>query len=407
MISEGKRANRGRWLLWLSLAAALPATAGIFKKDPPPPPAAATPVVKEAVEPEAPDAPPAPRAPPMFPDGVPVAVSELPAGLASLSAQGCNACHYTQHDAWQGSAHRSAWISPTFRHAAEAAGDAPVCVSCHLPLATQQQQLVVEYTGGPLTTAKVKPNPSWDATLAQEGVTCAACHVRDGAVIGRRAAPGAPHPVKVSDELGTSAFCATCHQLTWPGADKPFYDTWGEWSASAYAEAGVRCQDCHMPPESGRVTASRSLTHAGHGFDAAHGRGLSVLVRVAPDAATRGEPMEATLLLQNTGAGHAIPTGSPFTRLRVEVALLDAEGEALGEPFVHLIGREVKPDPPYDTVSDTRLMPGDELALPVTLDLPQKGDGGWGVLSVRLLRQGPGGPEDTPFYVQKIPLMVY
>ena len=33
-----------------------------------------------------------------------------------------------------------------------------------------------------------------------EGVTCAACHVREGKVLGTHAIDDAPHPVVVSDE---------------------------------------------------------------------------------------------------------------------------------------------------------------------------------------------------------------
>lgn len=369
----------------------------------PPPP---TPVDLPPPPVQAPE-PAAPTGAPLFPDGLPVVMGELPAGLANISAQGCNGCHYAVHDEWSSSAHRGAWLEQPFRRAVEATGDSPLCLSCHLPIANQQPQVVVEYQGGPLSTAVVRPNRSWDPTLAQEGVTCAACHVRGGAVLSTRPAPKAPHPVAVSAELDSSAMCATCHQLTWTGADKPFYDTYGEWNASAYKAAGIGCQDCHMPPSAGLVTAGHFAAHASHGFGADRARAVSVLVDLDPDAATRGKDFVATIVVQNTGAGHAFPTGSPFKAVRLEALVLDADGKALGKPFTYTMGRSVTPEPPYTTLSDTRLLPGAQQELPVRLPLPQSGKGGRGAFEVRLTQLDAAGKPGAPFLVQRIPLTVY
>lgn len=372
--------------------------------EPLPPPPVEEPVV---VEPVAPAEPPPPPAPPLFPAGVPITLTQLPPGLANVSAQGCNACHYQAHDDWSRSGHRAAWVSPPFRAAMKATGESPLCLSCHLPLTVQQPRLVEEYRGGPLTEAKTRENTAWDPTLQQEGVTCAACHVRDGVVISTRPAPKAPHPVAVSEELGRSETCATCHQLTWQGADKPFYDTYGEWSRSKWAEAGVRCQDCHMPLQGGLVVAGRYEAQASHRFTAEAGRGLSVLLKAQPGGAVRGKPFKGTLTLQNTGAGHAIPTGTPFQALRVEVTLYDEKGKVVGAPFRHDLRREVMSAPPYTTLSDNRLQAGEERVVEVVIDLPQKSGGGAGTLEVRLLEVGVDSTTSVPFSIQRIPIQVY
>ncbi|HJN72488.1 MAG TPA: hypothetical protein QGF58_01025 [Myxococcota bacterium] len=332
----------------------------------------------------------APRAPALFPE-LPVSLDELPEGLHSLSAQGCNACHYEVHDGWAESDHaNSALAIPNA---------SPLCTSCHLPLQSQQSVLLEEYGGGALNTAITKENPHWDATLASEGVTCAACHVREDVVVGTRPAPGAPHPVAVSDELSSSEVCSACHQLTTPGASEPLYDTYGEWSRSQFPAVGVRCQDCHMPPRSGLVTAGRYEAHADHALSSELSRAVSIFL-TTPPVLQRGEPVELDLVITNTGAGHSVPTGSPFVGLRLEVqVVLDADdeetGEALGDPFQHMLQRHVSPDPPYAIGEDTRLHAGASLELTPVLDLPYDGGSGPGAVEVRLVRVAGDGSEEV------------
>ena len=102
-----------RWAIPRNLLLALTVLAGLAfagkglfgKKEAPPP--EPEPVAQPA--PEAPPPPPPEPAPRLFPDGVPVPVQQIPDGLANLSAQGCNGCHYAAHEAWEDSAHADAW----------------------------------------------------------------------------------------------------------------------------------------------------------------------------------------------------------------------------------------------------------------------------------------------------------
>ena len=197
----------------------------------------------------------------LFPDGLPLEGLELPAGLANISAQQCNACHFAVHDAWAESALRSAWAGATFQQALRDASEPGFCQACHLPLVNQHPLLVESFAGGDLASPQHRPNPAWEPSLQAEGVTCAACHLRAGEIIGLRQPASAPHAVRVSADLASPSFCASCHQLSWPQASFPWYDTYGEWYASPYREAGVRCQDCHMPTVAGPVTAGRFAGH--------------------------------------------------------------------------------------------------------------------------------------------------
>ncbi len=361
--------------------------------------------VDEAPAPPAEAAPHAPTAPPLFPDGLPVAVQQTPDGLANLSAQGCNACHVQAHDAWAGTAHATAWQDPHFQAALDGVGGSTACLSCHLPLTNQHPRLAAGYVAGDLARPDLQPNTQWDAGLMSEGVTCAACHVRDGQVLGPRAVSSAPHPVAVSTELSTSAFCASCHQLTWPGADQPFYDTFGEWERSGYAAAGVRCQDCHMAPVAGVAAASSRVVQASHAFATDSARAVSILVDLPAPEFQRGQDYRLQITVQNTGAGHSFPTGSPFKSYRLSVELTGADGKALAPAFTQDIGRRVEDAPPWRTLADNRIVAGGALQVTPVLQVDQKHKAQRATLRVSLLpvREGAIG---EAVVVRSIPVPV-
>jgi nitrate/TMAO reductase-like tetraheme cytochrome c subunit len=345
-------------------------------------------------------APVAPPAPKLFPDGPPVAIQALPPGLHNITAQNCNACHGAVHDDWAASAHAHAGSDPVYREAIARAGNTPACTSCHYPLANQHESLAAGYKDGDLTRPELRDNPSWDPSLMSEGVGCAACHIRDGVVISTRAVTNAPHPVAASSELSDPAFCATCHQLTWPGADKPFYDTYGEWSASAYRTAGIRCQDCHMPAKAGLATASRFAASPSHAMSADPRRALSVLVDIPSASVQRGEGFPVKLRIVNTGAGHSVPTGSPYKAYVIEAELLDADGKKLAPPFQLRLERKIADAPPWATLSDDRIAAGGEKDVETSFAVSQKNKAGRGTLQIRLV------DGDERWVLQEIPLTV-
>lgn len=355
----------------------------------------------------APPAPEAPKepAPKLFADPLPLDVGKVPQGLANLSAQGCNACHFQAHDEWEDSAHAQGWASTAFREAVEAAGT-PACTSCHLPLATQHDQLVT-YDAGDANRPITSPNPRFDATLMTEGVTCAACHVRDGKVVTRHAVDQAPHPTVQSDELRAATLCASCHQLTWPGADKPFYDTYGEWQRSPQAKAGIVCQDCHMGGGAGsRLGADHTIAN-----DPA--RAVSVLIDADALRLVRGgEALPVTVTLQNTGAGHAFPTGTPFRGVRLEVALVGPVGKK-GEigtwpQATHTadLARKLGDTAPWPTLADDRLPAGAERQYSWELALPHEAPAGDWSLRVTLAETVSGKVTGEPFVTRTLPLAV-
>ncbi len=266
-------------------------------------------VVGARAAPGAPSAAP-PDAPALPGGGLQAWRPAPPAGLG-LSAADCGTCHRQKHAAWSASQHAGAWSDPAFQ-ASWRPWPNGWCLNCHLPLAAQQ----VEVLGGEAIPGALHTAARSGGALAAEGVSCAVCHVRDGALV----SAGAPsrlaraaHPIAADPALSGAELCAACHQFPFQNhtprhpfglSDAPLQDTVAEWRGSAAAVAGVGCADCHMP-------------RGAHGFPGGHDlpalrRALSVEVR--PDG-----PSTVAVRLQSQGVGHKLPTGDPFRRLTVQL----------------------------------------------------------------------------------------
>lgn len=340
----------------------------------------------------------------LFPGALPLDPGPLAPGLASASAQACNACHWEAHDGWSGSAHAAAHEDSAFRAAVATVGT-PACQGCHQPLSVQYPALTHFDVGDPNRPLSA-PNPVWDATLAAEGVTCVACHLRDGVILAPRPPRGpAPHPIRVAEQLGASETCAGCHQLSWPGEDKPFYDTWGEWSRSPQAAVGIQCQDCHMAPGAGRDAVPD------HSLDASFGRGLSLHVQPSTDVFVRGGPaLGVTLTARNTGAGHSLPTGSPWGSVRITARWVrevkPGVWEPQGAPFHAELARRFEPTPPYRTLSDTRLAPGQAAEFTWEATLDAKAPAGSWAIEAFAQRHVMGEARDAPVLLRRVPIRV-
>jgi len=370
---------------------------GRQQEQPPPDPAAQQPAPVSVSEP-APEPPPSAPDPAqvlegsLFADGLPLASTELPEGLANATAQACNACHSAVHASWESSAHPLGWQGQRFLQAVADAGQATQCQACHLPLAVQHSSLTREYTGDEASSPQLEANPAWDPSLQREGVTCAACHLREGRIAGPRGSREAPHPTVASPELRSAALCAACHQLSWEGAQLAWYDTYGEWHASPYEQAGLRCQDCHMPQVAGAITTGRFTGHASHALALDTARALSVLLELPSGSITRGTAFEFQLRLQNTGAGHAVPTGPPGKVYTLSAAVVDAAGAELHEPLTVELARKLTSEEPFSLLEDTRIPARGELLFSHQATISQKKAAGPALLRVRISAPHEDGP---------------
>jgi hypothetical protein len=276
---------------------------------------------------------------PIRPQGAPPA--SLAPAQASLSSQQCARCHAKQAREWRTSLHASAaTLGLPAREADHAADGDANCNRCHTPLAEQQ------------------PGPTFDASLRSEGITCAACHVRDWVRRGppRRApsllsAPG--YPLVELPFYERADFCMSCHQLPPRAAvnGKPLLNTYKEWLEGPYMARGIQCQHCHMPNRE-------------HQWLGVHDRDtFRQGIRLDTRASRTAGVVTVAATLANVGAGHYLPTTTtPAAWLKIE--LFDAKGVAIkGAAAEQRIGREVVFDKQWIEKSDTRIAPGASLVM--------------------------------------------
>ena len=158
-----------------------------------------------------------------------------------------------------------------------------------------------------------------------------------------------------------------------------------------------------MPPRAGPATATRFASVASHGFEADLARALSIQVHLAGPDLRRGEPFTATVKLQNTGAGHHVPTGSPFKMYRVSVDVVAPDGKPLAKPQVLDLGRIVEESPPWDTLSDTRIAAGGEVIFTPTFEISQKVKVSSATLRI-IVQRVVGSTTSAPLVERRIPL---
>ncbi|MBZ0237385.1 MAG: c-type cytochrome, partial [Deltaproteobacteria bacterium] len=273
---------------------------------------------------------------------------EAPAALgpvqAALSSKQCGRCHAKQLREWQGSLHAGA-ASPGLMGQVmrlEKPAEVKSCMRCHAPLAEQQPKSAV-----------------LDEALQAEGLTCAACHVRDGVRHGPpdRAPSLLPLPGYPLRELAVyerADFCIGCHQL--PGrlavAGRPLLDTYREWLLGPYMKRGIQCQHCHMP--------NREHTWKGVHDPETFRQGFAI----AASATRRDDGIVSVhARMGNVGAGHYLPT-TPTPAAWLSIELVDAKGKPIPGTFVERrIGRHLRFRKAFEEVEDTRIPPGGHLDL--------------------------------------------
>lgn len=320
----------------------------------------------------------------------PFAGQRVPKGLKSLSAAECGSCHVQIYREWRQSVHAQAWDDPQFRaELAKQPGVSWLCINCHTPLVNQLDSLVVRLEAGDVERPVKRANPRHDAALRDEAITCASCHVRDGAVEGPFGGTKAPHATRLNPALRSAEFCLRCHQALQSYPGKTFvctFDTGSEWKAGPFAAAGTVCQDCHMPPVERALVEGGPVRRVGmHGWIGSHLRKGSetnlalwdslaarrpvgvelradTLVRVGP-----GGVVEWNVRVVNANAGHMLPTGDPERAVIVTLACLAGNGDTLAAEQTRF-GQKWQWWPEPKKLADDRLAPGTERTLTLRLD---------------------------------------
>lgn len=209
-----------------------------------------------------------------------------------LEAAYCLGCHETSHAEWSRGQHAHAWTDPVFQ---EAFDHEPRqwCVNCHAPLESQEAAWRAEGARAP---------------ELQEGINCAACHVRQGEIISIRVGNCDAGVVRARESFGSAEFCAGCHQFNFPTAtnplrysDEPMQNTFAEWQA---AGSKNECHQCH---------------YAGH--ELVGGKNTDRMPNAFYDfSAERDEGATIRLAFRIADRGHILPTGDLYRSIALEAA---------------------------------------------------------------------------------------
>jgi len=291
---------------------------------------------------------------------LPVEVATLPVPLEGLSAEGCAGCHPENYAEWRTSIHRQAWDDPYYQVDRHFDGDQQICLNCHTPFAAQQRERVLGFRDRARWDPILAPNPDFDPALQHEGVTCLGCHldVAAGVLLGPYDDVDAPHPTRrLADP---NQVCFRCHVVENRGWDTHFrIPPCGTVAEIRAAGEPVDCVSCHMAKVARPVavggpvrTGHRHLWRGGH--DPATVRAA---LRVSLTEKARPSPEERAfaLTLTNTGATHALPTGTPDRHLTATFRLLDGSGRVVRER-THRLRRAILWRPFIVDLWDTRLI---------------------------------------------------
>lgn len=314
---------------------------------------------------------------------------KVPAGLDSLKAESCGTCHREIYEEWKSSIHAQAYEDPFFQAYWKKDKNIWVCLNCHTPLENQQPTLIKDIPRGRVEKAIQEPNPHYDPEYQREAITCAACHVRDGVILGPFDDSAAPHPTKFDPNFRTAQICSRCHNVV--SGPAQFYNvgpcgTYAEYEGKFFMkEKGFICQSCHMPEVERPVAKGgpirpgrRHLWRGGHDPEMIK-QAVAVQVQTDPPDPKPGDQTRFILTLINAGAGHKIPTGDPDRHFTVEFTVQDGQGKELAHQ-VDTMGRWILWQPAIVELYDNRLVPLASREYRFAYRLPGPADGSAGLV---------------------------
>lgn len=310
-------------------------------------------------------------------ENVVIALTRLPANdvmpYQPSTATDCASCHFDQFQQWNGSRHAGAGVNPwvldlfsgdgtpggsngyVFRDSHDP-DETGFCATCHTPLADAQNP------GGEMLNEVTLPG-------GLDGVNCLACHqmaeVNDntnglhhlGNTLYRFPDDSSPSlwvwgplddvsfdvmRASYQPQFSESKFCASCHQYNNPDTGAPGQTTYDEWLASPFSNPGPEfrsCQDCHMPAaeEPGSISTlfgqpiRAAEQRRDHSFVGSTPETLDQAVDLSLDTEIDADSLEVRIVVANTGAGHAFPTG---VSIRNAVMVVEASVEGRTLPLV-------------------------------------------------------------------------
>ncbi len=261
---------------------------------------------------------------------------KIPQGLVSLSAEQCGICHKEHYKEWKTSTHAHAWTDMQFQAELKKESSPYLCINCHIPLQNQQKYIVTGLINGDIYQPVEHLNPKFDKNLKQEGINCASCHVRNGAVIGPTGTTKAPHKTIKDTNFLSEKLCIGCHNanaVVTPTLACTF-QTGEEWKAGPYYGKKT-CITCHMLEKNRENVAGfgkrKSHLHyfMGSGIPKVKGEhpkmlnGLAFHLSKLKNNYHKNDSLNFIFKVKNVNAGHRVPTGDPERFFIIKFQLLN------------------------------------------------------------------------------------
>jgi hypothetical protein len=269
--------------------------------------------------------------------------------IGSLSAERCGQCHKEIYTEWNRSLMAQSTVNPFFRRERAERNNLFLCGRCHHPLQNQEEEIVESLRSIDPLMAKARANVDYDPQLAEEGVTCAVCHMspealffpddpppvhrahggEHGTMYNARSLNDAvsPHPLAVGPGLAEPGrVCVRCHQFDPIGShlERPPLDTVAEYEEYRSGGGPETCTGCHMP-EVKRSAVADAPIRTGHQHSFLGVRDADFVRRfLALEARIEGGGTKVVVAIENK-AGHRVPTGEPARVLEVSAQLMQGE----------------------------------------------------------------------------------
>lgn len=293
-------------------------------------------------------------------------------GVGAPTAKNCGSCHTEIYEEWKRSTHANALSDIQFQsELAKPSSPKWICLNCHIPIQNQRETIITGLKNGDYFRPVEIPNPSFNAEMKAEGVTCATCHVRvdseskESYVIGALGGTSPPHPVKI-DRKQLQERCYDCHNETYT-LNESLVCSFQTGTELFSTKSNESCSSCHQP-EVRRSLVKKSLhkpirTSHKHGFI---GGGVPKTFELYPDQIRLGykpgivlseiklEKNSIEVQITNVNANHHVTTGDPERFYRLLLVGLDQEGNSIFNAETK-IGQEWTWSPVAKKVGDTRI----------------------------------------------------
>ncbi|AOP34498.1 hypothetical protein A0128_11955 [Leptospira tipperaryensis] len=341
----------------------------------------------------------------------PINVQESLPGINGLTAKDCGVCHEDHYKEWKNSTHANAFTDLQFQ-AELAKPNSPqwLCLNCHIPLSGQRKEIATHLKGGDVFQPVLVSNKKFNANWEKEGISCGTCHLKSDSqgrtvLIGPTGA-NAPHPVEKNREA-LHARCNDCHNQDYKLNLSLicYFKTGDEYKESIHFPK-EDCVSCHMPSVNRNIVIpsfqkekrdSHRHTFIGGGvpktfalFDS-QWKGYQSGLKIGEPKwfLSEKEGIRLSLTLENTLAGHNVPTGDPERHLIVEAILQDENGREVSKE-VQKIGQNWEWYPEAKLVSDNRIRSGEKRSIDWVLNTkpgPKPKFGILRILHVRLTKE--------------------